>query len=192
MMTDKEHRKKIRTAKQPEEDLRDAQELGAAFGRVLSGHERVLSGNDGVRRHGVSGDNLLCTGRHDTLKLHPHYSDARFKCSQSVYCVPERCGELQNAHATFGLLGLTYNYNDRLKQWDYDKWCAALDAASRQKKDTAAWLSALLSCYHGKKCIVEHVIAGVNHSNGFPWWAAGWREETAPRGVATEETGHGD
>ncbi len=135
-------RKKIRTARRPEEDLREAQERGAAFARVLSGHERVLSGRTPWHRAPLRGDDLLRTGRHDTLKLHPHYSDAKFKRSQPVYCVPERCGELR-ADDGCGLPGLTYNYEDRLKQWDYGKWCAALDAASKERMDTAAWLSFL-------------------------------------------------
>lgn len=119
------------------------------------------------------------------LVLHPHWRDKRFFAPQSVYCARDARGVLRKiadarsipiADVASDLPGLSYNYNDRLEQGDAALWRAAKAAADRSRapKDSARWLSALLSHYHGRPCHVRHVIAGTNPSNGHSWWAAGW------------------
>ena len=110
--------------------------------------------------------------------VRPHYSDERFRKPQTVYCATGMQRHLSHPDASMGLPGLSYAYEDRLQQNDADELRRAivLANASGEPRNSAYWLSALLTSYNGKPCIVEHVIAGVNHMNGRPWWAAGWRE----------------
>ncbi len=116
------------------------------------------------------------------LTLHPHYSDERFREPQTVYCATGMQRHLSHPDASMGLPGLSYAYEDRLWQEDADKWRRAVETAnvSGEPKNSAYWLSALLTSYNGKPCMVEHVIAGVNPMNGHWWWAAGWREAPCP------------
>jgi len=111
--------------------------------------------------------------KHEPLTLHPHYSNRHFEKPRTVFG-PESADS--SGHA-----GLNYNYSDRLQQWDYSKHSAAWQLANKSNatKDSAAFLEVYLTAYHGKPLEVVHVIAGVNHSNGYPWWCAGWRDAAA-------------
>mgnify|MGYP000299391589 CR=1 FL=1 len=67
------------------------------------------------------------------LPLRPHYSDRRFQQGgQNVYCASDarslfaQCGD-----PSFGLPGLSYEYDDRLLQIDADRWREAEAAANR-------------------------------------------------------------
>ena len=132
-------------------------------------------------------EDLICTQPGVGLSLSPHYTDKRFLRSQSVYCDPKWRARLPTLYRT-GLPGLRYDYDDRLQEWDYGKFRAAVEVANdATPRHSARWLSALISHFRGRTCIVEHVVAGVNQWSGYPWWCAGWREEAAPRGAADED-----
>ncbi len=116
---------------------------------------------------------LTTLDRHAQLKLHPHYSDDRFRKERTVFG--------HEPTDSFGHKGLTYNYSDRLVQWDATKHGAAWSKAQESKapRDSALFLEAYLSAYYSKPIEVVHVVAGVNHSNGYPYWVVGWREAVA-------------
>lgn len=118
-------------------------------------------------------DSLTTPDKQAPLKLHPHYSDERFKKERTVFG-PE-------PKNSYGHEGLTYNYSDRLVQWDSSKHAAAWSKAqeSRAPRDSASFLEVYLTAYYSKPIEVVHVVAGVNHSNGYPYWVVGWREKTA-------------
>ena len=69
---------------------------------------------------------------------------------------------------------LFYNYSDRL---DYEKWKAARAQALNEigNRDCAAFFELALKLYHDVKSIdLQHIVAGCNLSNGFPWLCFGY------------------
>ena len=116
------------------------------------------------------------------LEIAPHYTNDRFTFAvgyqpQTVFGdeAPDPCG-----HS-----GLTYDYSDRLVQWDNGKsekaWYMATESGAPPK--SAEFLERYLSAFHGKPVEVVHVMAGVNRSNGGSYWIAGWRERPAEGGT---------
>lgn len=103
------------------------------------------------------------TKRDVALLMSPHYTDARFQTEQTVF------GKESD--------GLSYDYSDRLAQWDWDKSQAAWDAAKQSGAllRSAAFYDVYLSEYFGKPTTVEHIISGVNRSNGYPYNVFGYR-----------------
>lgn len=103
------------------------------------------------------------TCRDKALYVMPHYTDRRFEKEQTVF----------GKEAA----GLHYDYSDRIVQWDGDKADAAFEAAKASGKTlySAAFYDVYLSAYFGKPTRVEHVIAGVNRSNGYPYHVYGYR-----------------
>lgn len=94
--------------------------------------------------------------------LYPHYTDKRFKEPQTVWGAEEE--------------GLTYEYSDRIRQWDYDKAKAASESASaKAQKDTAKWFTFYLSHYYDKPVVLRHIMAGFNVGNGYPYQIFGFR-----------------
>jgi len=115
------------------------------------------------------------------LNTDPHYSDDRFNNkvewkAQTVFGPPSD----DRGHP-----GLNYVYSDRLQQWDYAKSERARQAAmsSNAPKRSALFYEAYLSAYYGKPVELVHMMAGVNCSNGYPYWVAGYRdkETTTPK-----------
>ena len=108
--------------------------------------------------------------RGEPLELSPHYRDLRFGHEARTVFGPD--GDL--------VRGLSYVYSDRLVQWDNNKadraWQTALDSGATPK--SADFIQAYLSAYYDRPVIVEHILAGVNVSNGYPYWVAGYREAT--------------
>ena len=104
------------------------------------------------------------------LTLHPHYTDDRFRKERTVFG--------REPKNSAGHKGLTYSYSDRLVQWNSDKSAEAWSKAQESKapRDSALFLEAYLSAYYSGPVEVIHVVAGVNHSNGYPYWVVGWRE----------------
>ena len=125
---------------------------------------------DTIDRMRVGVQSLTTYNKHESLTLHPHYSNRYFERPRTVFG-PE-------SESSSGHKGLNYNYSDRLQQWNHSKHSASWEVAnkSRAAKDSAEFLEVYLTAYHGKPVEVVHVMAGVNHSNGCPWWCAGWRD----------------
>lgn len=103
------------------------------------------------------------TRRDKTLYVMPHYTDRRFEREQTVF------GKEAD--------GLHYDYSDRIVQWDGDKADAAFGAAKASGKvqRSAEFYDVYLSEYFGRPTRVEHIIAGINRSNGYPYHVFGYR-----------------
>ncbi len=98
------------------------------------------------------------------LETWPHYTDRRFDEEQTVY------GGRDNS--------LSYDYSDRLWQWDYAKAETSVKEAnaSGAPARSANWYSAFISAYRGEPMEVLHVIVGVNRGNGYPYYILGYRK----------------
>lgn len=106
----------------------------------------------------------------------PHYTDVRFHNPD-----PNSLGYVERT--IFGRprknrRELTYNYSDRLQQWNYDAhkraWEAALKKAERK---TAAFYEVYLSEYHEKNIILEHIIGGINQASAYSYLVFGFTEK---------------
>ena len=106
----------------------------------------------------------------------PHYSDPTYREPQTTYLAD---GVKEEGSGFPVVAGLSYDYDDRLRQWDYRKFEASARAADDggAMKASADWFSAFISRYHGRDLEVVHVIAGVNVSNGYPYYVLGHREK---------------
>lgn len=94
--------------------------------------------------------------------LSPHYTDQRFKSPQTVWGDEEA--------------GISYDYSDRLWEWDYNKAKAAVEVANNAAaRNTAQWCQTFLSHYHGKPVQLRHIMAGFNLGNGYPYQIFGYR-----------------
>lgn len=105
------------------------------------------------------------------LKTMPHYTDEHFRKEQTVF-----------GRAT---PGLSYDYSDRLWQWDYEKakQAAKIADASGFTVRSANYYECYLSAYFDKPIELKHIIAGVNHSNGYPYCIFGYKvKETTTKG----------
>jgi hypothetical protein len=95
----------------------------------------------------------------------PHYTDSRFDKEQTIY------GKAQK--------GLSYDYSDRLWQWDWDKaqnaWQSVKDA--NVNKHTQRGHEMYLSTYFDKPIELRHIIAGINRSNGYSYLVYGYRDK---------------
>lgn len=73
--------------------------------------------------------------------------------------------------------GLTYNYMDRLFQWDKNKYRESESVAkAKTDKDTAEWYEVFLSHYFDKQIDVRHIVASVG-GNGYSYYAIGYVEK---------------
>lgn len=108
-------------------------------------------------------DEPLCTT--------PHYTDRRFDKEQTVFGAP--------AKTRYGHEHLHYNYSDRLWQWDSDKaeQTSKIARESNAPARSCRWYEAYLSVYFDKPIEIEHIIAGVNSGNGYPYCVFGYRDE---------------
>lgn len=103
----------------------------------------------------------------DTPIHRPHYSDERFSRGKE--------------HTLYGAeqKGLSYDYSDRLWQWDYTKAKNASKAATEAGLTAGSphWYEHYLSTYFGKPVKLVHIIGGVNVSNGYEYFAFGYKGE---------------
>lgn len=103
--------------------------------------------------------------RHDwnsRLNLCPHYSDPEFDREQTVWGTPDGC--------TF------YNYSDRLYEASQERHQRGIATAQAVGAvvNSARWIVAYLSAWHGCPVHLRHVMAGVNRSNGFGYAIYGY------------------
>lgn len=88
-----------------------------------------------------------------------HYSDARSRQETTVF------GEAAP--------NLFYNYDDRLKY--EDKWDEGLAIAkTKASENTARFYEIVLSHFHGKPVDIQHIVLGVNRSNGHSYLIFGY------------------
>lgn len=103
----------------------------------------------------------------------PHYSDERFARGRE--------------HTLYGATkqGVTYEYSDRLWQWDYARAQRSSEWATKEhpwvRQNSPAWWEIYLSAYFDRpRLSLRHIIGGVNVSNGYEYYVFGfvpdWRE----------------
>jgi hypothetical protein len=94
----------------------------------------------------------------------PHYTDKRFQGKE---------------HTLYGATAkdLSYEYSDRLWQWDYDKAQESAKVAneSGHANGSPAWYEVYLTHYHGVPVQLLHIIGGVNVSSGYEYYVFGFR-----------------
>ena len=97
------------------------------------------------------------------LETTPHYNDKRFEKEQTVFGSEPNNGQYGHKH-------LHYDYSDRLWQFDYNKAQKATEIANQGSAapKSCRWYEAYLSAHFGRSVEIEHIIAGVNRSNGYP------------------------
>jgi hypothetical protein len=94
----------------------------------------------------------------------PYYSNPYWNQAQTIFGARTK--------------GLSYEYDDRLQQWDYEKDRMARDEAAKTAKPrTAAFFEKFLSIYHGRPVELMHIMAGCNLANGFPYYVFGFRNK---------------
>lgn len=73
----------------------------------------------------------------------------------------------------------TCAYDDRMRQWDSEKWdraCALLPPGRFETQANAA-LDKMMSEYCGKPVQVTALAEGCNVSNGYPYYVFWWRDQ---------------
>lgn len=107
----------------------------------------------------------------------PHYTDDRFKEPQTVYLADGY--KTDNSGGYPFVDGATYNYSDRIWQWDWNKADAA-NKASLEKglhRDSAARYEVYLRLYFDKPDLkLVHIMAGYNLATGYPYRVFGYIE----------------
>lgn len=106
------------------------------------------------------------------LNTSPHYTDERFDKEQTVY------GQL--AESPHGHKHLEYVYSDRLWQWDYGKAKLSLEVANESEENPTSckWYEVYLSAYLDKEIEIDHILAGVNRSSGYPYCVLGYKDKS--------------
>lgn len=116
--------------------------------------------------------------------LNPHYTDDRFRGDpKTVFLAPGFTTKAGYGGDT--VEGVSYEYSDRLHEWHGEKCDAAWKVASEKgfNKNSAEVMEAYLRELLGDPDLqLVHVVAGVNHSNGYPYRVYGYvsgKKETA-------------
>jgi hypothetical protein len=77
----------------------------------------------------------------------------------------------------FGHAHLKYVSNDRLYEYDPDKAVKASNIARQQATTrTCRFYEIMLSNFYDATIEIEHIIAGINRGNGFPYYIFGYKE----------------
>jgi len=107
--------------------------------------------------------------------LNPHYTDDRFRQSQTVFLAPGYTTVRQ--YSVDVVEGVYYDYSDRLHQLHGEKCDEAQKAAEARgfTKNSPALLEAYLQELFGDPDLqLVHIIAGVNLGNGYPYRVYGY------------------
>lgn len=113
--------------------------------------------------------------------LDPHYADSRFDHSKThtIFLAPGNKVGHDWPNDGF-VMNAQYSYSDRVHQWYYDKYDAAVEIARKKAKgyNTAMYYEELLKILMEKpKLILVHIIAGVNVSSGYSYLIFGTKEK---------------
>lgn len=122
-----------------------------------------------VRGGGTWGNFVSTVGFNQPLPR-PHYSDARYASGKTHTLFGK--GDPRSGDAS-----LSYEYSDRLWQWDYAKMERAGEAATKSgaPRNSPHWWQEALSHFHDRPVTLHHVIGGVNVSNGYEYYVFGFR-----------------
>jgi hypothetical protein len=97
----------------------------------------------------------------DEQLRYPHYSNANWKGSELIYGKEKE--------------GIHVDYDDRLRDFNYDQYDIAHETASRKcKHNTPGWWKEFVNIYFGKPTTIHYIMAGSNLSNGHPYWVLGY------------------
>jgi hypothetical protein len=109
--------------------------------------------------------------------LDPHYTNSYYAKSRTVW--------LASGHKTTPdsggyewVKGATYNYSDRIWQWDWDKADVSRKAVDESlDRRSPAFIQAWLRLYFDKPDLeLVHVMAGFNVSNGYSYQVYGYKD----------------
>lgn len=104
--------------------------------------------------------------------LTPHYTNEFYREARTVWI--EQGYKADGAYGT--IKGVSYDYSDRIWQWDWNKADAArlaVDASIDRR--SPAFIQAFLRGYFGKPELkLVHVMAGFNLSNGYSYQVYGY------------------
>lgn len=120
------------------------------------------------------------------INASPHYTDKRYRHGLTEFCLyPERLVECEES---FLIPGLTYEYSDRLSEWNRQKFREAVNHAKSvlnvadkdwRATSTANYFQEMLRYYYDNPNLqLIHIIAGYNWSNGYPYLIYGFIQET--------------
>jgi len=104
---------------------------------------------------------VVMVSRRNVRLAYPHSTSERFRTEQTIF------GRKKE--------GLTYEYSDRLRQWDALKYQEGIELAevSLTPQRSADYFEILLSHYYDKRVRIEHILA--SHSDGYAYWVFGFR-----------------
>lgn len=128
--------------------------------------ERYFRGHRQPQYPGFEQHPLIHPTSSKTAQLeYAHYTDDRFKRAQLVYlgCSPDE------------LKSLSWDYSDRIYQWDYQKAndAAAIASKSHQSR-TAAWAEAFVAHCYDDKVELKAIATGFNLSDGYDYFVYGY------------------
>jgi hypothetical protein len=75
------------------------------------------------------------------------------------------------------------SYDDRMRQWDYDKWNAVRSRLSNGRFEYVGQeeLNRMLTEYFDKPMICTALVEGCNVGNGYPYYVFYYREQGTPK-----------
>lgn len=107
----------------------------------------------------------------------PHYTDDRFR--RGVRTVFLAKGYTLESDGSYDRVdGLEYNYDDRIRQWDWDKADAswqAVKAAFEHTNSAEAHEMYLRLFFDAPELELVHIMTGVNQSNGYCYRVYGYK-----------------
>ena len=136
----------------------------------MGGYEKIMKDrNKGQVIH-------LTSNKNGHLSTNPSWNDGRYEKPQTAFCSDP--SKLVKAKYGDGLVvnGLSYDYSDRFRQWDYKKSDKSWDEAKGENY-TAAKHESYLCNYFGKDIELVHLIVGINQSNGYSYLVYGYRDK---------------
>jgi hypothetical protein len=72
---------------------------------------------------------------------------------------------------------LTYDYSDHLMLSNFTKWENSVkQAESKAPKNSCSWYEVILSNYYDKPITIEHILFGMDQSNGYVYQVFGYKE----------------
>lgn len=113
----------------------------------------------------------------DSRLISPHYTDETFRREKTVFLAAGYKLKNSNGYNSVACDGIEYNYDDRIRQWDYDK----SDVCWKQIRETYDRFNSaeiheqyLRLFFDDPDLNLVHIITGVNHSNGYYYRVYGY------------------
>jgi hypothetical protein len=81
---------------------------------------------------------------------------------------------------------LTYNYDDRLCQWDYKKWQSSRQIEGIEKRNPRYWQEVLRKYWDDPELELGCIITAVNQSNGFQYLVFGCKHSKKQEATSSQ------